>query len=102
MQVIGNACRSVPELAIPTDLPVEVLIHMLVVGVHKAREEMTKVQLELNLQIAKLWLKAQPSTPLEVREQRASAITAGLDEIRGAVRDCTNMLEESLEVLTTL
>lgn len=68
----------------------------------EAREEMTKVQLELNLQIAELGLKAQPSTPQEVIEQCASAITAGLDEIGSAVRDCTSMLEESFEVLTNL
>ena len=63
---------------------------------------MTKVQLELNLQIAELWLKAQLSNPLEVREQCANAITAGLDEIDSLVRDCNRMLEESFEVLTNL
>jgi len=55
-------------LAIAADLLVEVWIHSLASGVLDAREEATKVQLELNLQIAKLWLKAQPSTPPEVRE----------------------------------
>ena len=44
----------------------------------------------------------QPSTPREVREQRANTITTGLEEIEGAVRDYTSMLEESLGVLTTL
>lgn len=68
----------------------------------EAQEEMTKVQLELNLQITKMQLKAQPSTPLEVREQRTSAITSRLDEIGSAVRDCTSMFEESFEVLTNL
>jgi len=63
---------------------------------------MAKVQLELNLQIIELWLKAQPSTPLAIREQRASAITSGLEEISSAVRDCTRMLEESFEVLKNL
>lgn len=63
---------------------------------------MTKLQLELNLQITELQLRAQPSTPLEVREQCARAITAGLEEIGGAVQDYTRMLEESLGVLTTL
>ena len=63
---------------------------------------MTKVQLELNLQIIDLWLKVQPSTPSEVREQHASAITVGLEEISSVVRDCTRMLEESFEVLTNL
>jgi len=44
----------VPELSIPTDAPVEARIHWLAARVHEAYEEMTKVQLELNLQIAKL------------------------------------------------
>ena len=47
--MIGNACRSIPELAIPLDVPEEVQIHRLITGVYEAREEMTKVQLELNL-----------------------------------------------------
>lgn len=77
-------------------------IHSLATGVREDREETTKVQLELNLQIAKLRLKTQPSTPPEVREQCPSAITLGLEEMGSVVRDCTNMLEDALEVLTTL
>ena len=66
------------------------------------QEEMTEVQLKLNLLKTELRLKAQLSTPLEVREQHANTITSGLDEIENAVRDCTRMLEESFEVLTNL
>jgi len=54
VQVIDEACQSVSELAILA----KVHIHRLAVGVHEAQEEMEKVQLELNLQIAELWLKA--------------------------------------------
>jgi len=49
VQVVDDACQSVPELAILVDLLVEVWIHRLATGVHEAREETTKVQLELNL-----------------------------------------------------
>ena len=63
---------------------------------------MTKVQLELNLQVVEFHLKAQLFTHLEVREQRARSITSGLEEIGSAVRDCTRMLEESFEVLRHL
>jgi len=100
--VIDDACQSVPELAIPPSIPAEARIHRLAAGVCEAREEMTKVQLDLNLHIVELRLKVQPSTPLEVREQCTSAITVGLEEIGGASRDRTSMLEESLEVLKTL
>lgn len=47
-------------------------------------------------------MKAQPSTPQEVREQHANTIVAGMKEIGSAVHDCTNMLEHALEVLTML
>ena len=56
------------ELAILAEALAEACIRRLATGVHKAKEEMDNVQLELNFQIAKLQLKAQPSTPLEVRE----------------------------------
>ena len=61
-----------------------------------------RVQLELNLQIAELRLKAQPSTPLEVREQHVSVIQIGLEEIGRAVQDCTGMLDQAFDVLTSL
>lgn len=37
-----------------------------------------------------------------MKEQRASAISAGTTEINGVVKDCTKLLEESFEVLTSL
>lgn len=56
MQVIEEACQMVPPLAI------EVHICKLDTGVRNARTKMVRVQLELNLQIIDLQLKAQPST----------------------------------------
>jgi len=53
---------------IVANLLVEVRIHNLASGVRDVREETTKVQLELNLQIVELQLKAQLSTSLEIRE----------------------------------
>jgi len=102
VQVLEEAFQMVPELAIPANAPAEARIHRLAAGVHEAWEEMTKVQLELNLQIVELWLKVQSSTPSEVREQRVNSITLGMEEINSVVRDCTRMLEESFEVLTNL
>lgn len=99
--MVDDACRHIPEPAIAADLSVEVRIHSLETGVHEARDEMTKVQLELNLYITELQLKAQPSTPSEIREQPSNSIATGLEEIGGAVCDCTDMLEHAFEVLTT-
>lgn len=48
-QVLEEAFEMVPKLAILADAPTKVCIHGLEVGVREAREEMAKVQLELNL-----------------------------------------------------
>lgn len=49
VHVIDGAFQSILELAIPTEMPAETRIHRLVAGAHEAREELTKVQRELNL-----------------------------------------------------
>lgn len=100
--MLEEAYQIVPELTILADIPIEARIHRLTVGLREAWEEMTKLQLELNLHIIELRLKVQPSIPLEVIEQCASAITLGLEDIGSAIRDYTRMLEESFEVLTNL
>lgn len=68
MKVVEEAFQMVPELAIQAEEPVEACICNLVTVVCDTREKMARVQLELNLQIAELQLKAQPSALLEVRE----------------------------------
>lgn len=69
IQVMEDACRMVPELAIPEEKLVEVCISKLATGVRDTQTEMAWVQLELNLQITELQLRAQPSTPPKVKEQ---------------------------------
>lgn len=86
----------------PVELPTTKRVHRLAVRVYEARDEMTKVQLELNLQIAELRLKVQPSMPPEVREQCAHAIQTGLEKIGQGVQDCTGMLDQPLTMLTYL
>jgi len=68
VHVIDESFQSIPELAIPADIPVEACSHRLVAGVREVQEEMTKVQLELSLQITKLQFEVHPSTPPKVRE----------------------------------
>lgn len=60
------------------------------------------MQLELNLQITKLWMKVQPSTPPKVKELCISAIQTRLVEIRREVLDYTGMLDQAFDVLTSL
>jgi len=91
--MVDDACQRALELAIAANLLVEVWIHNLASGVHDVREETIRVQLKLNLQIVELGLKVQPSTPLEIKEQHASTITTRLEDIRGLMCDCTNVLE---------
>lgn len=54
MQVVEEPCRMVLELEIQAEEPVEVRIRKLAIVVCDARVEITRVQLELNLQITKL------------------------------------------------
>ncbi len=58
----------VPKLAIPEDAEVDEQVYKLAIGVRDARTELAKVQLELNLQIVELQLKAQPSNLTKVKE----------------------------------
>lgn len=67
-QAVEEACSSIPELVVLVELPTTERIHRLAARVREARDDTMKVQLELNLHIVELRLKAQPSTPLEVRE----------------------------------
>lgn len=67
VQVMEEAYEMVPELVILAEAPPEVHIQRLASGVCEAREEMAKVQLELNLHIVELQFNVQPSTPPKVR-----------------------------------
>lgn len=65
----------IPNLAIQAEEPVEVHVQKLAIRVCGIRVEMDRVHLELNLQIAELQLKAQPSTPPEVRQHCTTSVT---------------------------
>ena len=102
VQVVEEACKMVPELAIPTEESVKARVHNLAAGVCDEREEMARVQLELNLQIAELYLKAQPSTPPKIKEQRTNTVTTTTSVVDNIVANCMQLFEQSFEVLTTL
>jgi len=51
------------------------------------------VQLELNLQIVDLQLKAQPSAPPKVKEQCATVVKEAIVVVDSAVADCTQLFE---------
>jgi len=63
-----EACCRAPELKIAIDLPVDTRIHKLSSGFHEAKEA-TRIQLALNLQIAKLKFN---HTPLHYRRSQSS------------------------------
>ena len=90
------------ELAIPKGELVELHVCKLSTGVRDAHTQLAKVQLELNLQIADLQLKTQPSTPPEVKEQRTTTVTEAIAAIDSVVVDYTQLFEQSFEVLTSL
>jgi len=68
MKVVEEAYQMVLELVIQAKEIVEERVRKLEAGVCQAKEEKARVQLKLKLQISKLQLKAQPSTPQEVKE----------------------------------
>lgn len=75
----------VPKLATPDGEPIKVHFHKLSIGVCDAHIELDKVQLELNLQIANLQLKAQPSTSPEVKVKHSSANTKSIAIVNHAL-----------------
>lgn len=92
----------VPELSIPKDAEANEQVYKLTTRVHDACIELAKVQLELNLQIADLQLKAQPSTPSEVKEQCATTVRETIAVVDSAVADCTGLFKQSFEVLKSM
>lgn len=66
--VVAEACRTILELHILEEAPFQAKIQKLAIGLRDTRIEMAKVQFELNLKIGEIELRAQPSTPPEVKE----------------------------------
>lgn len=85
IKVADETCRKVPALAIPEVVPIDVQVQKLTTGVRDTHIELAKVQLELNLKIVELQLKAQPSTLPEVREQCAISVTNVMAAVVSAV-----------------
>lgn len=102
IKAVREACRMVPELAIPKEAEVDEQVYKLAIGVRDARTDLAKVQLELNLQIAGLQLKAQPSTPPEVKDQHATVVTEAIAVVDSAIADYTQLFEKLFEVLKSL
>lgn len=100
--MVAEACRTVSELHIPEEAPLEAKIRKLAAGVRNAKIEVARVQFELNMKITELELKSQPSTPLEVREQREVVVKDAIANIDAAVVDCTMLFEQAMEIVTTL
>eukprot|EP00253_Pinus_taeda_P028291 PITA_28291 len=92
--MVAEACRTVLELHIPEEAPMEAKILKLAAGVRDAWTKMAKVKFEPNLKITKLKLREQPSTPPEVREQREAAVKNAVAVADSAVEKCTALFEQ--------
>jgi len=79
-----------------------VRVRKLVAGVCDTHTKLEKVKLELNLKIIELQLKAQPSTPPEIKEQHESTVRYTITAVDSTIKDCTIVFEQSLEVVTSL
>lgn len=101
-QLVGEACSHAPELEIVAELPVGIRIHKLASGFREAKEEAVRIQLVLNMQIAELKLQVQPLMPPEVTEKRSGIIKFEREMITRAMRECTDLLDQSLITLTSV
>jgi len=59
----------------------------------EARAEVGQVTFEFNMDIAELQLNLQPTTSLEVGEQRGIAIKEGMATLDSTVTDCAALFE---------
>jgi len=69
---------------------------------HYAKTELAKVQFVLNLKIINLELKAQPSTPPEVKEKHKATIKDVVATVDVIVKNFITLFEKSLKLLTSL
>lgn len=99
---VVEACKTVPELHILDDAQLEAKIRKLATDVREAKEKVRRVTFEFNLKIAKLQLKLQPTTPLEVQEQHRVEIKEGMATLDATVTDCVALFEQSMELVTNL
>lgn len=102
IKAMMEAYRMVPELAIPEDVEENEQVYKLAIGLHEACAKLDKIQLELGLQIVDLQLKSKPSILLNVKEQCATVATEAIAEVNSAVLNCTQLFEQSFEVLMSL
>lgn len=63
---------------------------------------MAQVQLEFNLQITELQLRAQTSTMPEVKEQQVTVVIEAVVAVDSVVADYLQLFEQSFEVSTSL
>lgn len=101
-QDVMEVCSTVLDLEIPVDLPPATKIQHMVVGFRTAQAEVTRAQEELKLQVLELHLKARQLTPLAKRERRCGEILAGLETMQSAIREFSELLCQSLGILTSL
>lgn len=99
-KVVDEACWTVRELDIPKVEPIDVQVRKLTARVCDTRTELAEVQLELNLKITELQLKAQPLTLPKVRMQCATIVADAVAAVASEMMECTTLFEQFLELLT--
>lgn len=98
---IAQAYSELPELKILEATSME-NIQKLTCVVKESKDVIAKFQFELQLQIPQLELKLQPMTPPKVREKRRATIKEGTETLEDAVKGCTEMFEQAMELWTSL
>lgn len=100
--VITQAYSELPQLQILADMISTDKIQKIVVIVKESQAEMNKDRFELQLQILKLELKLQTTTPSEVREKRRAIIKEEMVTSDAIVKGCTQLFEQTTKLWNSL
>lgn len=71
-------------------------------AVKKRKDKLSTVKFKYEMQISELQINLQPSMPPKVHEQREINLKSGMASISAALVDCGELLDESMQIWTSL
>lgn len=88
---MDEACHIVLEMDIPKAEPVEMRVQKIAMGMCNTRKKLAKIQMELNIKIIELQLKAQSSNLLEAMEHCMTTMADVIEVVASALMDCMTL-----------
>ena len=102
VRLLDEACRSLPDFDVQLVEEPEQRLARLKDYAQQSRSEIEKLKLEHETQIAELQLGICPEIPPEVKDQRRLDVQASAAKISDIVGSTSKLLEDSVEIWTTL